>query len=89
MSGVPKLSLAPLDAAPAGDTSRSGRAGLPTHVAIIMDGNRRWAEARKLPVPLGQDEVKHWSEEVQKLTDQFIKLVDSTLADKEKDIRQV
>jgi len=25
----------------------------PTHVAIIMDGNRRWAEARHLPVAMG------------------------------------
>ena len=38
---------------------------------------------------IGQDEAKDWSDEVQKLTDQYIKLVDRALADKEKDIRQV
>ena len=38
---------------------------------------------------IGEDLAKNWAEEVQKLTDQFIKKVDETLADKEKDIRQV
>ncbi|MBL6455063.1 di-trans,poly-cis-decaprenylcistransferase [Belnapia sp. T6] len=44
MSGAPKLQSLP-EAAPPG--------ALPQHVAIIMDGNRRWAEARGLPVALG------------------------------------
>ena len=26
---------------------------LPIHIAIIMDGNRRWAKRRNLPVSLG------------------------------------
>jgi len=38
---------------------------------------------------VGEDVAKDWSDEVQKLTDQFIKKVDEALADKEKDIRQV
>ena len=38
---------------------------------------------------IGEDLAKNWSEEVQKLTDQFIKKVDEALTDKEKDIRQV
>ena len=38
---------------------------------------------------IGEDMAKDWSTEVQKLTDQYIKRVDETLADKEKDIRQV
>jgi undecaprenyl diphosphate synthase len=29
---------------------------LPIHIAIIMDGNRRWAKERKLPVALGHKE---------------------------------
>ncbi len=38
---------------------------------------------------IGEDLAKNWSEEVQKLTDQYIKKVDESLADKEKDIKQV
>jgi ribosome recycling factor len=38
---------------------------------------------------VSQDEAKSWSEEIQKLTDQHIKTVDATLAEKEKDIRTV
>ena len=29
---------------------------LPQHIAIIMDGNRRWAKKRGLPVGLGHKE---------------------------------
>jgi ribosome recycling factor len=38
---------------------------------------------------IGEDLAKDWSAEVQKLTDSYIKKVDETLAEKEKDIRQV
>jgi ribosome recycling factor len=36
-----------------------------------------------------QDDVKRWTDEVQKMTDQHIKAVDATLAEKEKDIKAV
>ncbi len=38
---------------------------------------------------IGEDVAKNWQDDVQKLTDQYIKKVDDSLADKEKDIRQV
>ncbi len=38
---------------------------------------------------IGEDVAKTWHDEVQKLTDQFIKRIDEALTDKEKDIRQV
>lgn len=38
---------------------------------------------------LSEDDLDRWSEEVQKLTDQYIKRVDDLLAEKERDIRQV
>jgi len=36
-----------------------------------------------------EDEHKNWSDKVQKLTDDHIKLIDDALANKEKDIKQV
>ena len=30
---------------------------LPKHVAILMDGNRRWAKAKGLPVVMGHKKV--------------------------------
>jgi ribosome recycling factor len=38
---------------------------------------------------MSEDELEHWSEEIQKLTDHFIKRIDEMLAEKEKEIRQV
>jgi ribosome recycling factor len=38
---------------------------------------------------IGEDDVRAWSDEVQKLTDQYIKRVDDGLTDKEREIRQV
>uniref|UniRef100_A0A8J4M786 Ribosome-recycling factor n=1 Tax=Acidicaldus sp. TaxID=1872105 RepID=A0A8J4M786_9PROT len=38
---------------------------------------------------ISEDDVAHWSDEVQKLTDHYIRRVDEILAEKERDIRQV
>ena len=38
---------------------------------------------------IGQDETKTWSDEVQKLTDSYIKRVDEALAEKDREIKQV
>ena len=38
---------------------------------------------------IGEDLAKTWADEVQKLTDSYIKRIDESLADKERDIRQV
>ncbi len=38
---------------------------------------------------LGQDEMKTWSDEVQKLTDGYVKRLDELFADKEREIKQV
>ncbi len=38
---------------------------------------------------ISEDDSGRWSDEVQKLTDQYIKRIDEALADKERDIKQV
>src|SRR6476469_8937153 len=39
----------------AGQGARAATATVPRHVAIIMDGNGRWAQARGLPRTFGHD----------------------------------
>ena len=51
MSAVAPRTQGVLDPDPDLQRQDGGRA--PHHVAIIMDGNRRWAEARGLPVAMG------------------------------------
>ena len=53
MSGAPKLNPLPMASATAAAPRMGAGGGVPEHFAIIMDGNRRWAEARGLPVALG------------------------------------
>ena len=38
---------------------------------------------------ISEDDARTWQDEVQKLTDQYVKKIDENLADKERDIRQV
>ncbi len=38
---------------------------------------------------IGEDEMKDWSDQVQKLTDGYIRRIDDSLTDKDKEIRQV
>lgn len=46
---------------------------------------KAWEKDKKSEVSL--DDVKRWTDEIQKMTDQHIKAIDATLAEKEKDIR--
>ncbi len=38
---------------------------------------------------IGEDDVKDWSDEVQKLTDHYVRRIDEALVEKEREIRQV
>jgi len=51
MSQLPCQALDTLDEA--GLLARLDRSRLPRHLAVIMDGNRRWARQRRLPVLMG------------------------------------
>jgi len=44
---------------------------LPKHIAIIMDGNRRWAKKRNLPIKIGH---QNGAEALRKIVDYSIKL---------------
>lgn len=50
-----------------------------------METVKAWEKDKKAEV--SQDDVKRWSDEVQKMTDAHIKQIDAALAEKEKDIR--
>lgn len=46
-------------------------------------------QAWKKKSEIGEDDAKRWSDEVQKLTDDYVKKIDVVLAEKEKDIKTV
>jgi ribosome recycling factor len=56
--------------------------------AVRRDGNDQIKSVEKKHL-IGEDDAKTWTEEVQKLTDGFIKRIDESLADKEREIKQV
>jgi ribosome recycling factor len=55
---------------------------------VRRDGNDQ-IKALEKKHEIGEDESKGWIEEVQKLTDGYIKRIDEALADKEREIKQV
>jgi ribosome recycling factor len=50
-----------------------------------METVKGWEKDKKSEA--SQDDVKRWSDEVQKMTDAHVKAIDAALAEKEKDIR--
>jgi ribosome recycling factor len=55
---------------------------------VRRDGNEQ-VKALEKKHDIGEDEARNWQDEVQKLTDLYVKRIDENLADKERDIRQV
>lgn len=55
---------------------------------VRRDGNEQ-IKASEKKLGIGEDESARWTEEVQKLTDSYIKRIDDALAEKEKEIKQV
>ncbi len=69
----------------------AGRYGESARVAVRgvrRDGMEQIRAAEKKH-DVGEDEAKTWSDDVQKLTDQYIKRVDENLSEKEREIKQV
>ena len=55
---------------------------------VRRDGNDQ-IKALEKKSEIGEDEAKDWTDQVQKLTDQYIKRVDEAFIEKERDIKQV
>ncbi len=55
---------------------------------VRRDGMEQIKAAEKKNV-VSEDEAKNWAEEVQKVTDGYIKRIDEQLADKDREIKQV
>ena len=68
--------------------SRYGEGAKVAVRGVRRDGNDQ-VKALEKKGSISQDEMGRWTEEVQKLTDQYIKRIDDSLSDKEKEIRQV
>ena len=69
----------------------AGRYGEGARVAVRgvrRDGMEQVKSAEKKG-DIGEDDAKDWSDEIQKLTDSYIKRIDESLSEKEREIKQV
>ena len=55
---------------------------------VRRDGMEQ-VKALEKKATISKDDEKRWSDEVQKLTDQYVKKIDDALAEKDKEIKQV